>query len=263
MNQQLIEALNTWPHWQVEQPGPPIYLYELTSGLTNKSHLVCVEERYYVIRLNAQDPCALAINRLHEHIIVEKLSSYKLCPKIVYPEAHIVECDQRFTVFEYVDGRTWDNHDFVDRSNQQRLLQAIETYQQLVVNIPVFDYLRCVHNYWEAIIQRDIVLNADVVAAYTVFCQRLDLFLKNSYTPVLSHHDLVPDNIIETQQGLMILDWEYASMGHPDFDRMYIQKYISGSLDMQTSAVDILKINVKSPIEQLVNWLNYLWLMLR
>lgn len=263
MNQLLTEALNTWSQWQVEQPCTPVYLRELTSGLTNKSHLVRMGVRYYVIRLNEQGHCALAINRLHEQRIIEKLSFYNLCPNIVYPEIHTVECDQPFTVFEYVDGRTWDKHDFVDAGNQQRLLQAIVTYQQLAVDIPEFDYLRCLYNYWEAIEQLDIKVDANVVAAYAVFCQRLDVFLKSSYTPVLSHHDLVPDNIIETQQGLVILDWEYAGIGHPDFDSIYIKRYMAGLADTQALTTNILDIDHKSPMEQLIIWINYLWLMLR
>lgn len=269
MNQLLIEAFNTWPYWQVKHSSSvPTYLYELTSGLTNTSHLVRMGERYYVIRLNAQEGSALAINRLHERRIVEKLSlhklsSHKLCPNIVYPEVHAMEKEQRFTVFEYIDGRTWSDHDFADVKNQQRLMQTIEMYQQLVVDIPEFDYLRCVKSYWEAIAQRHITLHADVAAAFVAFCQHVDLFLKNSYTPVLSHHDLVPSNIMETQQGLVILDWEYAGMGHPDFDSIYIKKYKEGSVDMQEPAIDLENINAKSPIEQLIDWLNYLWLILR
>lgn len=263
MNQLLIKALNTWPQWHVEQATAPIYVRELTSGLTNKSHLVRMGSRYYVIRLNEQGHCALAVNRLHEQRIVEQLSLHKLCPNIVYPEIHMVERDQRFTIFEYIDGRTWDNHDFVATHNQQRLLQTIGTYQQLMVHIPEFDYLGCVHNYWEAIVKKNITMNTRVVAAYAVFCQRLDVFLKRSYTPVLSHHDLVPDNIIETQQGLVILDWEYAGIGHPDFDLMYIKKYMADLVDTQTRTINILHSDKKSLMEQLIIWLNYLWLMLR
>lgn len=264
MNQQLIEALNSWPYWQVETAlSEPTYIRELTSGLTNKSHVVRMGERYYVIRLNEQGHCALAVNRLYEQRIVEKLSSLRLCPTIVYPERHAVEHDQRFTVFEYIDGRTWDSHDFVDAKNQQRLLQTIETYQQVMVDIPEFDYLGCVHNYWEAVAQQNITVNTHVASAFTDFCQHLDLFLKHAYTPVLSHHDLVPDNIMETQQGLVVLDWEYAGMGHPDFDTAYIKIYIEGSVGPQASAIDIVNINEKPLMEQLINWLNYLWLMLR
>lgn len=263
MNQLLAKALNTWPQWQVEQPSAPIYLRELTSGLTNKSHLVRMGVCDYVIRLNEQGHCASAINRVHEQCIVETLSSHKLCPKVVFPNIYTVTCDQEVTVFEYMDGRAWDNHDFADKSNQQRLLRTMETYRQLMLDIPKFDYLGCVRSYWEAIGQRGITMNTDVVAAFAIFCQRVDLFLKPSYTPVLSHHDLVPDNIIETQQGLVILDWEYAGMGHPDFDSVYIKKYMAGLVETHPPMANILHTGNKPPIEQLIDWLNYLWLVLR
>jgi len=45
---------------------------------------------------------------------------------------------------------------------------------------------------------------------------------------VICHHDMVPENIIETDRGLFIIDWEYAALGHPglDFLRLYGADYI-------------------------------------
>jgi thiamine kinase-like enzyme len=39
---------------------------------------------------------------------------------------------------------------------------------------------------------------------------------------VLCHHDLIPENIIQGANGLFIIDWEYASLGHPQFDYLRI-----------------------------------------
>ena len=38
------------------------------------------------------------------------------------------------------------------------------------------------------------------------------------WEPVICHHDMVPENIIVNGRGLFIIDWEYASIGHPQFD---------------------------------------------
>ena len=38
------------------------------------------------------------------------------------------------------------------------------------------------------------------------------------WIPVLCHHDLIPENIIQGPKGLFFIDWEYASLGHPQFD---------------------------------------------
>ncbi|MBD3648511.1 MAG: phosphotransferase, partial [Pseudomonadales bacterium] len=34
----------------------------------------------------------------------------------------------------------------------------------------------------------------------------------------LCHHDLLPENILDTPSGPVVLDWEYASLGEPAFD---------------------------------------------
>jgi thiamine kinase len=50
--------------------------------------------------------------------------------------------------------------------------------------------------------------------------------IDNSVWPaVICHHDLVPENIILTANGLILLDWEYAAMGHPALD--YLRLYQS------------------------------------
>lgn len=52
---------------------------------------------------------------------------------------------------------------------------------------------------------------------------------EGDWHPVICHHDMVPENIIETDRGLFIIDWEYAALGHPglDFLRLYGADYIN------------------------------------
>ena len=36
--------------------------------------------------------------------------------------------------------------------------------------------------------------------------------------PVPCHNDLLPANLLSVPAGVMLVDWEYAGMGHPLFD---------------------------------------------
>ena len=38
------------------------------------------------------------------------------------------------------------------------------------------------------------------------------------YTPALCHNDLLPANILDDNERIWIVDWEYAGMGNPLFD---------------------------------------------
>ena len=263
INHDLTYAMNTWPKWQVNVPKQPTYVRELTSGKTNNSHVVCIADTSYVIRLNTKTELTLAVNRFHEQLIVAKLSPLGICPKIVYPSVADSVDEQAITVFEYVDGQVWDAEDFAEAKNQNRLLNVIELYKHVNVDLPHFDYVDCVLRYWKAIEQRGIRVDPLVAIKFQKFTHDLEIFSHNLYQPVLSHHDLVADNILETKKGLMIIDWEYAGMGHPDFDRVYIKKCMSSTNGMTISHVDLSEIEFKSPIEQIIDWLNILWLMLR
>ena len=46
----------------------------------------------------------------------------------------------------------------------------------------------------------------------------------DDWTPVICHHDLVAENIIITESGPILLDWEYAALGHPALDAVRLFK---------------------------------------
>ena len=46
----------------------------------------------------------------------------------------------------------------------------------------------------------------------------------SEWTPVICHHDLVGENIIITESGPVLLDWEYAALGHPALDALRLFK---------------------------------------
>ena len=50
------------------------------------------------------------------------------------------------------------------------------------------------------------------------FYPLLEEFQNDNWSPVLCHHDLNPSNIIKTNKGMKIIDWEFAGFGHKKYD---------------------------------------------
>ena len=49
------------------------------------------------------------------------------------------------------------------------------------------------------------------------------------WSPVINHQDIVPGNLIEKDNRIFFIDWEYSAFGHPDIDlvRLYGLDYES------------------------------------
>ena len=73
------------------------------------------------------------------------------------------------------------------------------------------------------------------------FLNNLSDFQKSNWPTLLTHHDL-KENILVTDNGYKIIDWEYAGNGFHDFDRY--------SLDL---------IEENEMIDDLIMVLNELW----
>ncbi|MEQ9567548.1 MAG: phosphotransferase, partial [Pseudomonadales bacterium] len=84
----------------------------------------------------------------------------------------------------------------------------------------------------------------DLTAEWQHFVPELEAFQQSDWTPVLTHHDLIPENIIDDGQRLYIVDWEYAALGHPQLDWCCI----SG--------------DKTQPVSKVIDWINRLWWLL-
>jgi aminoglycoside phosphotransferase (APT) family kinase protein len=72
------------------------------------------------------------------------------------------------------------------------------------------------------------------------------------WEPVICHHDMVPENIIVNDDGLFIIDWEYAALGHPGLDFLRLYGAGCASADRQNGSFRSL-FKVKQAMDKL--WL--------
>ncbi|WP_019605486.1 phosphotransferase [Teredinibacter turnerae] len=247
MNTHLVRALATWREWPVALSDVPSIVCELTTGRTNRNYVLQCGREQYRLRLNATNADALGINREYERAILDALKPLACTPPILY-----FNRQSGFALLPYLEGRGWTAADMRDGRQVERLLQLLARIQSQQVRVPVRDYYQYLENYLQQLKRAGQPLTAVELAALEEFRSQWRRALP-LWEPVLSHHDLIPDNILETEKGLVILDWEYAALGHPQIDQRCIELVAAGRSASDESLRD------GDLVDQLIFWLSVLW----
>ena len=103
----------------------------------------------------------------------------------------------------------------------KNLYDLIDRYQNIKLNMPKFNYLNHFKRY-ENFISKNMKIDSKLSMKLKFFYPRLEDFQNQNWKPVLCHHDLSSSNIIKTNTGLRIIDWEYSGFGHFSFDKEYL-----------------------------------------
>jgi len=236
--QQLLQqTLSKWQSWQVEgstlcsQPQP---IRELSGGKTNRSFLVASGGFEAVVRINAANSQSLGIDRNRELKILQLLQPTGTVPMLFFS-------DEQVMVSSYCQGQHW-----VDSAeNRRKLNSALAKIQAIAVpDLAKRNYVDYCTAYINQLDQH--LVDQPLVEEILSAASAVDA---SDWTPVISHHDLVPENIIVTAQGLKLLDWEYAAMGHPALDYLSLHEkclypvdLISTNLAYDRGSIEPLKI---------------------
>ena len=171
-------------------PGEPV---ALDGGITNRNF------RWgdYVVRVPGAGTDVLGIDRAGEVAAARLAARLGIGPEVVLDEP---------LVTRFVEGRTLKTDELRERAGEARALVA--RLHRCGERLPTaFDA-------------------CEVIAAYVRravpparWAHTLALAVREPYTPVPCHNDLLPANFIATADGrLVLLDWEYAGMGDARFD---------------------------------------------
>jgi thiamine kinase len=222
---------------------------QLEGGLTNTSYLIEAGSERAVLRINNPQASQLGINRDTEITILKKIASTAVAPNYYF-------ANSQYLVSEYIDGETTDVDGISQPAIRQQIFQAIEGIQTTKLpNLKRFNYKKYCQIYCSHI--SDEYLGQPAVQQILDLAQQID---SADWQPVLCHHDLIPENIIHNQQGINIIDWEYAGLGHPQFDYLRIfnqqQRESLGiqpnsNLERLQAVLDELWFAVRYPVKQL------------
>ena len=219
----LQQALMGWQDWAVSLAVQPTVIEALSGGLTNHSFLVEAGTYRAVVRINAENSLSLGIDRRREQDILAQLDTTGCVPATWFISDEVL-------VSEYVLGRCWDASDLHNKTNRQKIRKILQKIQ--AVPLPEGSQPRKYLAYCQHYIQQ---LPLAIQTSEQLFIDELleaaNIIDQGSWTPVISHHDLVPENIIETNQRLFLLDWEYAAYGHPAIDVLRVGGDVSSDPD--------------------------------
>lgn len=229
----LDATIDQWRHWDTgpesRMSSRPKVDKQLIGGLTNEAFLVASGDLRAVVRVNSANTDALGISREREHRLLTVLQPSGCVPRLLFSDSEV-------QVTQLIEGRHLTRGDLKDRVIQDHLENCIERIQSYSV-----DYMtkRNYKNYIN--LYSDQVPNFDGLSEIESAASLIDM---GEWEPVISHHDLILENIIWSNQGMFLIDWEYAHLGHPLIDhvKLFGRRYCDNKLDIKTiDALDTLQ----------------------
>lgn len=202
------DPLNWWPERILPSNVLPRLVRPLPGGRSNASYLVEADEALWVLRINSPNPMP-GIDRDREARVLKHAVAAGLAPEVLCcaPDAGIL-------ITRYIDGRHWRPHELVAGPRRDRLLELIDRVRQMPLEPPDLDYRALGRNYL-ARMQGDVTLMQRKLA---VLDNLLEEMIPQPSPIALVHHDPTPENVIEMDGRLYLLDWEYAAPGPAGLD---------------------------------------------
>ena len=214
--QLLQQTLANWRQWNTsgaELSAQPALVRELIGGRTNRSFLVTQNDFKAVVRINSLNGASLGIDRKREGLILELLQPTGAVPKVLFRTDEVL-------VSVFHEGRQWieeDSHSIEQMTALSELLQRIQDVE--VTQLQRRNYVQ----YCEAYINQLGSVFAIEGLQQTILTAAAAIDAAD-WPAVICHHDLVPENILVTTDGLIVIDWEYAALGHPALDALRFHK---------------------------------------
>ena len=185
--------------------GPPL---PLEGGITNRNFRVHLGERDYVLRLPGKDTELLGISREAERIANGQAARLGIAPEVAAG-------DESCLLTGYLDCEPIDADRL--RAAPEGVARALRAFHDSGVQLPVTFWVPDLLDvYAEIVAQRGGELPADYEPTRAL-ADRIAEVLPLS-EPVPCHDDLLPGNLVTVGSEVMLVDWEYAGMGHRMFD---------------------------------------------
>lgn len=191
--------------------GPPV---PLDGGITNRNYRVRFGENDYVVRLPGKDTALLGIDRSAERIANEAAARLGIAPEVAAADQSCLVT--RFVVCAPIDADRL-------RAAPEQVARALRAFHDSGTELPVrFWVPELLSDYAEIVAERGGSLPDSYAPTQRLAARIADVLPLSE--PVPCHDDLLPANLLSvdrghgTEQTVMLVDWEYAGMGHRLFD---------------------------------------------
>jgi thiamine kinase-like enzyme len=188
--------------------GEPV---PLEGGITNRNFKVSFGASDYVVRLHGKDTDLLGISREAERLAAERAAELGIAPQLI-------DSGPDHLLTEYIDGEPIDGDRL--RAHPESAARALRDFHDSGVELPVrFWVPDLLARYAEIVADR----GGRLPGGYRPTQELADRVAEALplTEPVPCHDDLLPGNVLATDAEpghALLVDWEYAGMGHPYFD---------------------------------------------
>lgn len=189
---------------------------ERIAGLTNANYRITKNSERFVLRVSGLNTEQLGIDRNHELNALHEAAAIRIGPEVVAflpPEGHLVT--------RWVDGRHWDADEFRTAEHVRLLTNTVKRIHALPLNGAVFSPFFRVKAFREKAVHFGAPLPRQL-ENYLHTMQRVeaDQKMDTSQWQHFCHNDLVSVNylFIESEQRIVVLDWEIAGLGDIYYD---------------------------------------------
>jgi thiamine kinase-like enzyme len=190
-----------------EAGGPPV---PLDGGITNRNYRVHFGEREYVLRLPGKDTALLGISRDAERIANQAAARLGIAPEVASADGDYLVT--AFVVCEPIDVEHL-------RADPEPVAGALRAFHDSGIELPTrFWVPELLDEYAEIVRERGGSLPKDYEPTRALARRIAEILPLGD--PVPCHNDLLSANLLTVDAGerLMLVDWEYAGMGHRLFD---------------------------------------------
>jgi thiamine kinase-like enzyme len=188
--------------------GEPV---PLDGGITNRNYRVRFGDRDCVLRLPGRDTGLLGIDRGAERVATERAAALGIAPPLI-------SADEECMVTEWLPGGPIDGARL--RDDPSSAARALSAFHQSGLQLPVRFWIpELLADYERIVAERGGTLPDGYRRTRELVAQIAEVLPLTD--PVCCHNDLLPGNVLATDADpghALLVDWEYAGMGHRYFD---------------------------------------------
>jgi thiamine kinase-like enzyme len=204
----LVELIHTMPGWS----DAAVTAEVLGGGITNRNWLVTVDGAQFVARVPGEKTEVLGIDRAHESEAAYRAATLGIGPAVRGPLPGVGTL-----VTAFVGGE----HASTLEAEGLRLESAVAALRRFHRSGPIagaFPIFRVVE--WHA---RDAAAHGvslpEVLGVLRPLAARIEAAFDAAPTPMVPcHNDLLPGNLLFADDGVWVIDFEYAGMNDHTFD---------------------------------------------
>jgi aminoglycoside phosphotransferase (APT) family kinase protein len=203
----------------------PLEIVRLPGGSVNRSYAVRSRAGRFVLRLSPGTDAWLAADRSVERRLHGIAAAAGLAPRIIQADA-----GDRWLITEFVPGPVWTEAEFARPESLGRLGDALRRLHSLdAPSCGRFDLLGALHGYARRINAVEEAAGGELAGYLEKAAEAWQSSGAAARPLAVLHHDLHGSNVIEGEQGLVLIDWECGAVSDPLLDVACVLSYYEGS----------------------------------